>query len=130
MLVMSNFSFSHSVFKRLVLQTHKNQGLFGKGLISEIPIQSEIISITKIIKVTHLRNRLLLKVFVIEITSFGSNWPQKCSFMEAIYLRNFLIHVKNGLTLKSFMSGVSFFISKMVLHCFVLKLGMVFLVSE
>ena len=29
---MSNFSFSYSVFKRLVLQTHKNQGLFGKGL--------------------------------------------------------------------------------------------------
>ena len=29
----SNFSFSHSVFKRLVLQPHKNQGLFGKGLI-------------------------------------------------------------------------------------------------
>ena len=28
----SNFSFTHSVFKRLVLQTHKNQGLFGKGL--------------------------------------------------------------------------------------------------
>ena len=31
---MSNFSFSHSVFKRLVLQTRKNQGLFGKGLRS------------------------------------------------------------------------------------------------
>ena len=29
---MSNFSFSHCVFKRLVQQTHKNQGLFGKGL--------------------------------------------------------------------------------------------------
>ena len=29
---MSNFSFSHCVFKRLVLQTRKNQGLFGKGL--------------------------------------------------------------------------------------------------
>ena len=29
---MSNFSFSHSVFKRLVLQTCLNQGLFGKGL--------------------------------------------------------------------------------------------------
>ena len=28
----SNFSFSRSVFKRLVLQTRKNQGLFGKGL--------------------------------------------------------------------------------------------------
>ena len=29
---MSNFSFSHSAFKRLLLQTRKNQGLFGKGL--------------------------------------------------------------------------------------------------
>ena len=26
-----SFSFSHSVFKRLVLQSRKNQGLFGKG---------------------------------------------------------------------------------------------------
>ena len=32
LLVMSNFSFSHSVFKRLLLQTRKNQGLFGEGL--------------------------------------------------------------------------------------------------
>ena len=31
LLVMSNFFFSQSVFKRLVLQTCKNQGLFGKG---------------------------------------------------------------------------------------------------
>ena len=29
---MSNFSFSHNIFKRLVLQTCKIQGLFGKGL--------------------------------------------------------------------------------------------------
>ena len=29
---MSNSSFSHSVFKRLVLKTRKNMGLFGKGL--------------------------------------------------------------------------------------------------
>ena len=29
---MSNFSFSHSVFKRLVLQSCKNKGLFGTGL--------------------------------------------------------------------------------------------------
>ena len=33
MLVTSNFSFSRSVSKRLVRQTRKNQGLFGKGLI-------------------------------------------------------------------------------------------------
>ena len=32
LLVTSNFSFSHSVFKRLVLQTRKNKGLFGVGL--------------------------------------------------------------------------------------------------
>ena len=32
LLVTSNFTFSHSVFERLVLQTRKNQGLFGKGL--------------------------------------------------------------------------------------------------
>ena len=30
--ITSNFSFSHSVFKRIVLQSRKNQGLFGKGL--------------------------------------------------------------------------------------------------
>ena len=33
LLVMSNFSFSHNVFKRLVLQTRKSKGLFGKELI-------------------------------------------------------------------------------------------------
>ena len=32
LLVTGNFSFSCSVFKRLVQQTRKNQGLFGKGL--------------------------------------------------------------------------------------------------
>ena len=37
LLVTSNFSFSHSVFKRLVLQTRKNQGLFGKGLKGRLP---------------------------------------------------------------------------------------------
>ena len=35
-LIMRNFSFSHSVFKRLVLQTRKNQGLFGKGLNNDV----------------------------------------------------------------------------------------------
>ena len=34
-LYMSNFSFYHSVFKRLALQTRKNQGLYGKGLKME-----------------------------------------------------------------------------------------------
>ena len=33
LLVTSNFSFSYSVFKRLVQQTRENQGLFGKDII-------------------------------------------------------------------------------------------------
>ena len=32
LLVTSNFSFSHSVFKRFVLQKRKKKGFFGKGL--------------------------------------------------------------------------------------------------
>ena len=31
------FLLFHSVFKRLVLQTSKNQGLFGKGILHRIP---------------------------------------------------------------------------------------------
>ena len=34
LLIMSNFSFSHSVFKRLSFLHSKNQGLFGKGFNS------------------------------------------------------------------------------------------------
>ena len=34
----SNFSFSHSVFKRLVPQTCNNQGLFGKRLKVKLPL--------------------------------------------------------------------------------------------
>ena len=40
LLVTSNFSFSHCVFKRLVLQTSKNQGLFEKGFICCLQILS------------------------------------------------------------------------------------------
>ena len=38
MLIKSNFSFSHSVFKRLVLQTCEKKGLFRKGLKSLVAI--------------------------------------------------------------------------------------------
>ena len=33
LLIMSNFSFSHSVFKTILLQTCKNKGLFGKRML-------------------------------------------------------------------------------------------------
>ena len=39
LLIWSNFSFSDSVFKRHVLLTHKNKGLFGKGLMDREAIQ-------------------------------------------------------------------------------------------
>ena len=42
LLVTSNFSFSHSVFKRLVLQTSKNKGLFGKGLSKELKYKENL----------------------------------------------------------------------------------------
>ena len=38
--VTSTFSISHSVFKRIVLQTHKNQGLYGKRL-KVLPMNGE-----------------------------------------------------------------------------------------
>ena len=38
----SNFFFSHSVFKRLVLQTRRNQGLFGNGLMRLQNVSSEV----------------------------------------------------------------------------------------
>ena len=40
LLVMSDFSFSCSVFKRLLQQTCKNQGLFGKRLIAIFRLSS------------------------------------------------------------------------------------------
>ena len=41
LLVTSNFSFSYSVFQRLVLQTHQKQGLFGKRVRKDnIPLVS------------------------------------------------------------------------------------------
>ena len=43
LLVMSNFSFSHSVFKRLLMQTLQNQGLFGKE-VRRLPL--ELLSVT------------------------------------------------------------------------------------
>ena len=38
LLVTSNFSFSHSVFEGLLLQTLKNKSLFGNGLMDKKPL--------------------------------------------------------------------------------------------
>ena len=47
LLITSNFSFFHSFFKRLVLQTDKNQGLFAKGLMTLEHRPSEKIVLSK-----------------------------------------------------------------------------------
>ena len=41
LLIMSNFSFSQSVFKTLVQQTSENHGLFGKGLTKSQILSTE-----------------------------------------------------------------------------------------
>ena len=55
LLITSNFSFSHSVFKRLVPHTRKIQGLFGKGLNNFI-CHLQILQIR-----TSIQARLLVK---------------------------------------------------------------------
>ena len=58
LLVSSNFPFSHSVFKRLVLQTRKNTGLFGKGFedvtFFYVPEKKKEQSIKKSVKGTQI----------------------------------------------------------------------------
>ena len=78
----NNFSFSHSVFKRPVLQTRKNQGLFWKGL-----------TFTKKSRIYWTEGRRLLKtlwekekMLVISIFSFSHNFSYhgKCKFHHRI----------------------------------------------
>ena len=58
LLITSNFSFSHSVFKRLKVQTRKNQGLFGKGLKWCI---REWVNTYKVSKITLYQSTKVLK---------------------------------------------------------------------
>ena len=52
--VTSNFSFSHSFFKSLVLQTRKNKGLFGKGLNIFFYNKPSVLHHKKTVVVCHL----------------------------------------------------------------------------
>ena len=47
LLVTSNIYFSHSVFKRCLMQTRKNQGLFGKELKSRVYLLPKTLSLTE-----------------------------------------------------------------------------------
>ena len=50
----SNFSFSNSVFKRLLLQTRKNQGLFGKGLRMSLSLLRQLTVPVGTVKYRHM----------------------------------------------------------------------------
>ena len=69
LLVTSNFFFSHSVFKRLVLQTRENQGLFGKGL-------------RRVENILGKENMLVTSMF-----SFSNNVFQKVSILGSLKVR-------------------------------------------
>ena len=58
LLVTSNFSFSHSVFKSLVRQTRKNQGLFGKGLIFAVCCTVLCVNISSEIYLDHIFKKM------------------------------------------------------------------------
>ena len=60
LLATSNFYFSHSVFKRLVLNTRENQGLFGKRLKLFAP---NILNIVQFLDFSHLYNPTKINVF-------------------------------------------------------------------
>ena len=55
-LITSSFSSSLIVFKRLILQTHKNQGLFGKGLIDVLTLHCTMTSFDNPLGRTLLKN--------------------------------------------------------------------------
>ena len=73
LLVTSNFYCFHSGFKRLVLQTHKNQGLFGKGLNCSLKNAFNL-------------DKYTFWQFVIELNLYhtipNSNDPEKQSFWK------------------------------------------------
>ena len=82
MLVMSNFSFSHSVFKRRVRQTHKNQGLYGKGL-STISICERANTCKGVTPITHnTQVRYVKKVenSSIDLLRGQNSWSKSCKF--------------------------------------------------
>ena len=79
LLVTSNFSFSHSVFKIVVLQTRKNQGLLGKGLNGKLDIDKTIEFSLKIWKTLLVKEKML-------VTSI-------CSFSHSVFKGFFAIVV-------------------------------------
>ena len=99
LLIMSNFCFSHSVFKRLVLQTRKNQGLFGKGL-THYSIDTHLdASIRQLLKTLWEKEKLL----VTSNFSFSNNVFYSVIYLchhFSIFLTSYLYLLQNLKSLK------------------------------
>ena len=93
LLVTSNFSFSHSVFKRLVLQTRKNHGLFGKGmsiLCGKVKTQSPSIllvkprkdmnNVTGLCGMTHILLKAALNTILLYLKHYTRRWWDRLFF--------------------------------------------------
>ena len=83
LLVTSNFTFPHNVFKRLVMQTRKNQGLLGKGLMNTSLVGSSCITVrVSCINILILATpKLIMKIF--------PNGARKGSF-QSTYFYHFM----------------------------------------
>ena len=121
LLVTSNFSLSHSVFKRHVLQTHKNQGLFGKGLRKTGLIENTLNALaTLIASIGNLSSMFLEKL------SQNSTLTFSISFVDSFKLFPFfnlcLLYITSFVTpsLSFFFSSFSdnvHFLSSLVSSC-------------
>ena len=102
LLVTGNFSFSRSVFKRLLLPTRKNQDLLGKGLSPVI----------KVLVFTGLNNR---GSFPHRFESFRSGFYFSYAFVENFHVRK--MDARPGLATGPFVVCLS-----LTFEIFVLKL--------
>ena len=87
LLVTSNFSFSHSIFKRVEVQTRKNQGLFGKGLRKKSPLPNNIIYNWSKLK-TYAVNKLCMAEI---IWMLSLKVREHCGKGENVSYRHFLL---------------------------------------
>ena len=84
LLVTSNFSFSHCVFYRLVLQTSRNQGLFGKGLsIFQLCLKWQILECFKLQELQIVNLKLVQTYISLQTPDNIINSKHNVSYLRA-----------------------------------------------
>ena len=81
--VTNNFSFSHSVFKILVMQTHLKYSLFGKGFIARLRFCGQIVCLSVLIH--HLR--IFIEIQILQYSLFFLQpMPKLSTFIILIFI--------------------------------------------